>query len=812
MNVRTTVDKWSYAGLFMVTLATLMYEILLTRIFSVTMWYHFAFVAVSVAMFGMTVGAVAVYVLPKYFSQERTKYLLALSSLLFAISIVVSFLMHLAVPLVAQRISWAFYLVATYIMISVPFVFSGICVCLALTKFPKQVSKLYAADLAGAALGCVILVGVLNVTDGPTAVIVVGFLASVGALCFSASGSKKLTRAALLCGVIFGSFAIAHTVLSAKQAPLLRLTWIKDRPHKRPRARKGGPIYEKWNPLSYIQVYGDPSAQRIPAGWGLSPTYPHEERRVGQLLMLIDASAGTFLTRFDGNLNDLEHLKYDVTNVAHYMRNDAKVLAIGTGGGRDVLSALAFGQRLVLGVEINKDIINAVNDRFGDFTGHLDTVPRVTFVCDEARSYIARSSDRFDIIQVSLIDTWAATAAGAYVLSENSLYTVEAWRIFLQHLTPKGILTFSRWYIQDLPGEVYRLTSLASASLMDVGIENPRDHIIVVKTAHPRSVFQPDQRVGTILVGREPFSSDDLNTIETVAEKLQFEIALSPRFSLDSTFATVASGKDVDQLAATLPINVAAPTDDSPFFFHMLRVRDMFSRAPFQGSTSFNLRAVSVLGTLLVTVVGLTILCIIVPLILTKRTVSLRTAMPLLVFFSGIGLGFMLIEISQMQRLIIFLGHPTYSLTVVLFSLLVASGLGSFATTKVHNATMRSSTLARLSLLLIVLIVFATATPYAIGAFQGSTTAVRILVAVAMLLPLGFLMGMPFPLGMKLASAKSREITPWLWGVNGAMSVCASVLAVVIAMTWGISTSFRTGILCYAVSFAAILWQGRAKG
>jgi hypothetical protein len=804
MNATAVVERRSYAGLFMVTLATLMYEILLTRIFSVTMWYHFAFMAVSVAMFGMTVGAVAVYVRPNYFTHQRAKYHVALSSLLFAIAIVVSFLTHLAIPVLLPELNWSLYLVATYVVISVPFIFSGICVCLALTKFPNHVSKLYAADLSGAALGCIILVGVLNVTDGPTAVITVAFLGCLGAVCFSGTTFKNLMIAALVCAVIFGGFAALNTALTAKQSPLIRLTWFKGA------RRAGRPIYEKWNAFSYIQIFGDPTTKSVPWGVGISPTYPINERRIGQLLLFIDAGAGTVLTAFDGDLNDIEHLKFDLRNLVHYIRQDARVLVIGTGGGRDILSALAFDQKSVVGVEVNRDVLTAVNDRFGDFTGHLDTNPRVTFVCDEARSYIARSTDRFDIIQASMIDTWAATAAGAYVLTENSLYTVEAWTTFLRHLTPDGILTFSRWYFEDLPGEIYRLISLARTSLAHLDVESPRSHIAVLRFKDPRST-QPDQSLGTILVSRAPLSGDDLDTVEAVAQAMQFEIVLSPRVALDPTCAILASGKDIDAFAQTFPINITAPTDDMPFFFHMLRIRDVFGRTPSQGATSFNMRAVSVLGTLLIVVVALTILCIIVPLMLTKRIVSLRRAMPFLMLFSGIGLGFMLIEISQMQRLIIFLGHPTYGLTVVLFSLLVASGIGSYATHTVADTLVKRSALVRLSLLLAVLICFGFATPYAMRALQGATTPVRICAAVAMLFPLGFLMGMPFPLGMKLASATSASLTPWLWGINGAMSVCGSVLAVVISMNWGIATSFRTGILCYAASFVAILWQGRAK-
>ena len=815
MSAEVVVRKGAYAGLFMVALATLMYEILLTRIFSVTMWYHYAFMAISMAMFGMTVGAILVYLLPGYFTCERAKYHLTLNSLLFAVSIVISFLVHLSIPFDIHRSIVGLFLIAlTYVVISIPFVFSGICVCLALTKFPRQVSKLYAADLAGAAIGCIVLIYTLRITDGPTAVIVVAFLASVGTVFFAAdAGLEKLRTVALICSLLFASFAVVHTVLAIKQMPLLRLIWVKGRLESRP-------LYEKWNSFSRIKVYADPDGSKTPFGWGLSSTYP-SDRKVDQLYMNIDARAGTVLTAFDGNLTALEHLKYDVTNLAHYVRRNSKVLVIGTGGGKDILSALVFEQKSVLGVEINEDIIDTVNGRFGAFSGHLDRDPKVTFVNDEARSYIARLKDTFDIIQVSMIDTWAATAAGAFVLTENSLYTLEAWEDFLEHLTPDGVLTFSRWYFQNRPGEVYRLTSLASASLMQLGVENPREHIVIVRHMPRRDTGDGDNGlelamangIGTILVSKEPFSDKDLDILEEITAKMQFDLVLSPRFSLDSTFATIASGVDLDTFTAEFPINIAAPTDDSLFFFHMLRLRDMFNRELWkQGTMGFNMRAVFVLGALLITVLGLTFLWIIVPLILTTDKSTLRGSLPLFIFFSCIGLGFMLVEISQMQRFIIFLGHPVYALSVVLFALLLSSGLGSYLTKKISYPGLTRSAIMRLSLLLCALLVFGILTPYVTSMFQGSITMLRISVATLMLFPLGLFMGMAFPLGMKMASARSASLTPWLWGINGATSVCASVFAVVIALSSGISTSFWTGFSCYAVAFGASVWESRRAG
>ncbi len=788
----------TYLGLFVIALATVMYEIVLTRIFSVTMWYHFAFVAISVAMFGMTAGALLIYLRPAVFTQERVHEHLAWGAVLFAVTAVLSFLVGLFVPfdgdLSVGGILWA---MLGYAIIATPFVFSGISVALALTKFPKRVGTLYAFDLVGAAMGCLVVIVTLNVTDGPTAVLVVGALAGLAGVLFAIQATPRLRHVAIAVTVVLAAVAGLEAVLVRAQSPLLRLQWVKGNMEARP-------LYEKWNSYSRITVYGDPAQVSYPAGWGLSAAY-RPDRGIRQLSLLLDAAAGTVVTGFDGDPANLEHLKFDVTNLGHYVRRNGRVLVVGVGGGRDVLSAVLFGQRSVLGVEINQAIVETVNGRFGEFTGHLDRLPQVQFVNDEARSYIARQRERFDMIQISLIDTWAATAAGGFVLTENSLYTAEAWTLFLDRLTPSGVLAVSRYHFRSRPDETYRLTSLANAALTRSGIKDPRRHIVIVKQMAPAGPVPVG--IATMLVSRSPFSEEDIATVEDVARRMKFEVVLSPRQAADPTFATLASGADLDAFLAQFPVNIAAPTDDSPFFFHTLRLNHVFNRARSgQEFDNINMKAVSVLGTLLIAVMLLTGLCVLVPLVLTTDRTVLRGSAPLLVFFGGIGLGFMFVEISQMQRLIILLGHPTYSLSVVLFSLLVSSGVGSYLTRTVPVGGAVGPPTRMLLVLLAVLVGFGIISPGIVRGYEGAVTWARILLVVGMLAPIGLFMGMAFPLGMRLASGRAQALTPWLWGINGAASVCASVLAVVIALYSSISAAFWTGVGCYVVALLAFVW------
>jgi hypothetical protein len=788
----------TYAGLFVTTLATLTYQLLLTRIFSVTMYYHFAFVAISVTMFGMAVGALIVYGRPQVFTSARVHAHLARAALGFALTIVGSFLAHLWLPFRPElSVYGVASVVLTYAVLSVPFTFSGIVVALALTRFPRQVGALYAADLGGAALGCVLLGPLLGVTDGPTAILATAAVAGFAALLFSnarTSSSFALLASAVTAGLVLAT--IANTVAARRDHPWLRLVWVKGKYEARP-------IVERWNPFSRVRVIGDPARQMRPSGWGFSTTLP-PDLTARELHLDIDSYAGTELTAFNGNPASVQHLKYDVTNVAHYIRPSSNVVVVGAGGGRDILSALVFNQRSVTGVEINPSILELVNGRFGDFTGHLNRDPRVRFVNDEARSYLARMRDPVDIIQISLIDTWAATASGAFVLTENSLYTLEAWTNFLNRLTPRGVLSVSRWYYADRPGEVYRSAVLAATTLQKRGVQRPGDHFVIVRAVPPPTKDAPDG-VGTILVSREPFSAADLDALEEVAARLRFEIVQSPRISRDETFAAIADGHQLAKLLADYPLDISAPTDDSPFFFHMLRIRDVFNlqRWRDQGIVSFNMKAVGVLGVLLATVTLMTAACILLPLVRTRHTVDLEGATPHFVYFAAIGLGFMLVEISQLQRLTIFLGHPAYSLSVVLFSLLVSSGAGSLFTARIADGQAVQATRQRLLITLAVLVVFGLATPAITHRFEGADTPVRILIAVGILLPVGFCLGMAFPLGMRLALQRSPSIAPWLWGINGATSVCASVLAIVIAIGAGISAAFWVGALSYAIAWGA---------
>ncbi|MEW5822535.1 MAG: hypothetical protein AB1782_20240, partial [Cyanobacteriota bacterium] len=671
---------------------------------------------------------------------------------------------------------------------------------IALTKFPEDISKLYAVDLLGAACGCVILVYLLELIDVPSSVFVVSFMVAISAYLFANSANNKLIakKTKLFCVLLILVISI-NSYLAYIQKPLIRPLWIRGE-------KAAVSLYQKWNSFSRINVEGSIDKPVMIKGWGFSSSSDLNIKR-NQLKLSIDSNASTVITEFKGNLKELEYLKLDNTNLVHFIKPDSTVLVIGSGGGRDILSALVFDQKSVKGLELNNIIINTVNDVFGDFSGHLDRLPNVSFVNDEARSYITRSKCKFDIIQISLIDTWAATAAGAFVLAENSLYTVEAWRIFLNHLNSDGIFSVSRYHYPERPSETLRSVSLAAETLRNIGVTNPKEHIFI-------SVSYVSDRIGlaTILVSKTAFSSEQLTLLKQKCAELGFEVIQSPEASHNEDFEYILTNNNLNKFFKNYPLKIFPPTDDKPFFFNMLRFKDIFNSSIHKdGVNIFNLKAIVILAYIIVIVTILALMCIIAPLVLKTPKNTLKTSVPFLFYFAAIGFGFMFIEISQMQRLIIFLGHPVYALSVVLFTLLIASGIGSYLTNKLNKENCKKLSLKFMVLILTSLLIFGLITPVALDMFRESENYIRILVASGILFSIGIFMGTAFPVGIKSAAESKEYLTPLLWGINGAASVCASVYSIAIAIEYGINVTFWVGFVFYIIAMVSLIFINSAK-
>jgi hypothetical protein len=472
-----------------------------------------------------------------------------------------------------------------------------------------------------------------------------------------------------------------------------------------------------------------------------------------------------------------------------------------------LLAALHYGQPEIDAVEVNHEIVNLVHGELGDFTGHLDSIPGVTIVSDEARSYVTRQDESYDIVQLSLIDTFAAASAGAFVLTEHTLYTVEAWEMLLEHLSPGGVLSVSRWYFADHPYEMYRLVALASESLRRIGVTAPQENILLVSNIGPDASESMRVGISTILVSPSPFSATDLGKAAQYVQDKGFIPLYSPEASGLPIIADIAAAEDLAGLSSSWPETIDPPTDDRPYFFFGVRIGDLLlGRIDLATLMPATTGAIYILGVLTISVLGLVLLVFLVPMLLTSWKKSLDCTWPYFAYFAAIGFGYLLVEVSQLQRLIIFLGHPTYAVTVLLFTILLASGLGSMVSEGSGRLQKALEPAARLTVLLILLAAYTILSPIVTENCVSCPTVLRIAVVVVLLFPVGFFMGMPLPIGMQRASDEVAGLMPWLFGLNGTTSVAASVLAVVISITNGITAAFLVGFACYGIA-ALVYWR-----
>lgn len=792
----TPSSGWLGLGLFSATLATLLLETLDARLLSVLTWYHLSFLAVSLAMLGMAAGAVYVFVRPARFAFDQAPVTLARVSLMFAWSIPASHLVTLVVPflpLTTASVMEVAGIGVFTVALGVPFVLSGVTVTVALTRCRGPIGRLYAYDLIGAALGCLAVVPLLEWSNVSSAVLVSGAIAAIAAMSFARFAGRRPMVPLVTAGLLT-ALALANTG-SGQMFQILypknRQLWLQNSLND----------VARWNSHSYVIVHKPGEGPAF--HWG--PGIGAEQFKAEIAWLAIDGEAGSPFTRWDGRAESLEWVSYDVTSLPYYLRRGGKVGIIGVGGGRDILSALWARSRSVTAVEVNRIMIDLLTGSHRQFAGIADR-PEVTLVHDDGRAFMTRTSQSFDVMQISLVDTWASTGAGAFSLSENGLYTLEAWRVFLSRLSPGGILSVSRWFDPRNVSETSRLVSLGTAALIDRGVARPSDHL----------VLGVRDRIATLMISTAPFTTADREALEQVSTEKGFTLAVSP-------WAPAAGGPVIDRIAQSTTMSALAaatadplydyspPTDARPYYFNMLKLSALWSGAelPKDGALGGNLRATLLLTVLLGITSALVLLIIGYPLVTAGRppmpTARFAWTMG---YFGVIGWAFMLIQIGFLQRFAVYLGHPTYTLAVVLFSMLLATGVGSLLSERLGVS-------GRLRLLPLgiagALAVIAVGVPPLLASTMASSIAVRTAVVLGVTAPLSVLLGMCFPIGVRLVE-DAPLVVAWAWGVNGAFSVLASILAVILSIWIGIDANFWVAGALYAglaVPLGVMLKVGR---
>src|SRR5687767_2079263 len=777
-------------GIGAVSGALLMTELALTRIFSVTMYYHFAFLAISIALFGLSASGVLVYVLRRRLANIPTDRLLAVGAIVHAAATLVALACLVRIRVGLNYSPRNLVLMLTiYLLAALPFLTGGTVISAAFARLTPRINLLYAADLIGAAAGCLALIPLLNTLGAPGVVLVAAALSLIAAVSFARPGSRW---------AIAGVSAVLLAVpLGAQLAGLQPFDVLDTKGHEGDRV-----LFSKWNSFSRIGVY-----DRAHGDWSLSPKFtgtPGESR-----FMDIDSAASTPILKGTGRPADAAYLRYELTAIAYQLVERPRgftALVIGPGGGRDLLSALVFGATHVDGVEINPIIVRDVMlQRFSDYSGNLYRNPRVSIHVDDGRSFVRRSRSRYDVIQASLVDTWAATAAGAYTLTENSLYTAEAFGEYLDHLNDDGLVTITRWVFDGL-----RLVSLAQDACAARGLDASR-HLAIVRY----------DRVATFLLKKTPFTADEVDRLQARSRELGFTVLYAPGLDApvpgDEPVEMVRSGtsagdyrrlilaEDRDAFIDGYPLDIRPTTDDRPFFFHTTRLANQFEVA-FGRSMLFG-NGLSALLTLFGISGVLVLLFIVGPLFLGGERPGPGWA-GWLAYFGALGAGFMLLEVALLQRFVLLLGHPVYSLTVTLFSLLLGTGIGSLISRRVAEDGVKRVTTRAIAAIFGVAVAAPFVLPWLIDLAIPWPLPLRITAAVATLVPLGVLLGMPLPGGMRLLSAGRPEIVPWGWGMNGAFSVIGATLAVFIAMNWGFSVTLVAAALVYLGAAGTLRTRG----
>jgi hypothetical protein len=766
--------KWPqlYLGVAFTTLATLILELSLTRIFSVVFYYHFAFLAISIALFGLGAGGLFSYLIAG--RGGNIFYKLGVLAVVNSVAVLAS----LAFILTRAGELGNLTLAGVYFASALPFFFSGAVVSIAVAEAIQRVDRVYFFDLLGAAGGCLLLVPFLNYFGGPNTVLAASVLLAVSAaVWYNLAGTLRGRAGAVTLALVF----VALMAFNGK-SHLIDIRYAKGH-------RIGQEAFVRWNPISRIAL--------------LNPKSSDPE-------IVIDADASTGIPTFD-----LDHLTekgranllHEGPGFPYMLRPGAKTLVIGPGGGWDVARSITGGSKDVTAVEINPIIAHTImQQRFADLSHRLYFRPEVHLFVEDGRSFVRRSPEKYQVLQATLVDTWASTAAGAFALSENNLYTTDAFRDYLNHLTDDGLMVFTRWGF-DPPRESLRLLSLAIGALGQVGESDAWRHIVVLRDqAQNINAFGA---LDTVLIFRKPLSDADVAAVKSALSQTKLQALYLPGDVPSNEFGELLKSADPNTFWRNYRYNVTPVDDDRPFFFYTVQPRDVLKFLK-QGGLSADYKINRALP-LLFEVLGISVLAIIVvlafpPLLLGEKLPAEKGVRSFLLYFVCIGAGYILIQVALIQKFVLFLGHPTYALTVIVFSMLISSGLGSYWSRRLTGDPNDSR---RLSAVLVGVAVTVSALAYLAAPVSefgvGWPLPLKALVTVCMIAPAGFLMGIPFPTGLTRLERSFPQAVRWAWALNAAASVLGSVAAICLAIYIGLRATVLMGALLYLAALTVVL-------
>ena len=744
---------------------TLGLQVVLTRLLSAVLAYHFSFLAISLGLLGTGAGALAVYLFPHWFNRLPLNRMLALwcalfAALLFALPLIFIHLDFSTGDRISQHfgenLPFILNLTAACILAALPSIAGGVVIALTITGYTRWIGSVYAADLVGAGLGAVLVVPLMSIIDAPTLIVVLGAVAAVGAVLFAGPAPRE--RLAGLGATAVGVLLIALSLSSS----ILFLP-----PHYNV-GPNPGQVADKWNPLSRVIGYELPNNPRLAA-------------------VFYDRVYAPVVKVKGDEIPDWRTLHLGPQSVGYTLTPNGHALVIGGGGGRDIYNALSSGQRRVDVIEVNKDIPKVVDESLGNVSGSPYSRPRVHTTIGDGRAILAARSTKYDQIQLSFTDTLSASGAAGFALTENNLYTEQAFEEYLNHLQPNGVLNVSR-LVKLVGDEAMRATVLMLASLQAHGVQNPSRNVVVILG---KDIL--GEQFGTVLGKLRPFTPQELAQIRALAVQRGEGVAFAPGGPYAGAWRQLAAAPTLNSFCHSYHLNVCPPTDNKPFFFNMQRLTQVGSEGSgyFFATSPYTILMLT-LGILAL----LSAIAFVLPLFLVRGERRPRGSG--LVYFVAIGVGYLVLEIVLTQRFVLFLGFPTYALSVVLFALLVFSGIGSQLSSRFR--VPRTALLWALGIAAAVVLASAYTLQPILGALIDLPFAVRVLISVLLLLPFGLVLGMAMPIGLRRFKALYPESVPYAWGVNGVASVLASVLGVALAINFGFALATVVAGAAYLIA------------
>lgn len=799
----------SVVAIALTSAGLLAYEVLLTRLFSIVQWHHFAYMVISIALLGY--GASGTFLA---FAQDRLRphfvSAFAFCAALFAVSAVAGFATAQRLPFNPLAVIWEprqlLYLLALYALFTVPFACGATCIGLVLAGFSNDIGRIYRSDMLGAGLGALGIVAglfVLSPSQALQAVAVVG-LAAAGLMSLRESTGSGRRRAAVYGAAGLAALAIPPSWISLRLSEYKGLSQALLVPGSEV-------LTERSSPLGLLTVVRSPTIPFRHAP-GLSLNNPVEPPP--QLGVFTDGDGLSAITAFDGRLAPLAYLDYTTAALPYHLIEHPRVLILGAGGGADVLRALYHDAVHVDAVELEPEFARLVKETYADFAGHLYDRVDVRAIVAEARSFVAGSGERYDVIELPLVDSFATAAAGTLSLSESYIYTVEAFEAYLRHLRPGGYLAITRW-LKLPPRDSLKLFATALDALNRIGAAEPGRQLALLRS----------WTTTTLLVENGWLTDADIARIRDFAEARSFDLAYYPgmrrgeadRFNIiEQPYffdgATALLGPDRDAFLDHYKFDLSPATDDRPYFFDFFKWRvlpELLARRTSGGAALLDWGYPILVATLVQTG-ALSLALIVAPLwFLRSRGEPIAGRWRVAIYFLAIGLAFLFVEIASIQRFVLFLGHPLYATSVVLSGFLVFAGLGSGAAAALERRLQVWRIVARVSPITVAVAGIAlVALPYLFvlpplfGLLMPLSAIPKIVISLALIAPLAFCMGMPFPLALLRVAARTPSLVSWAWGVNGCASVLSAILATLLAMSFGFRAVVLMALALYALAAA----------